>query len=123
MNPVLFNLFINNINDIFDECFCHPVTLGNTKLSNLPYADDLFLISELKQACKVAWKTYKHTARSGKLLSIIKRQKSWLWKKDNPSIQIHHFKKVPIEICKLYQKTKVMVVEKTQSFYSSQGLK
>ena len=48
MSLTLFNLFINNINEIFDEHFCHPVTLGNIKLSNLVYADDLILISETK---------------------------------------------------------------------------
>ena len=88
MNPVLFNLFINNINDIFDECFCHPVTLGNTKLSNLPYADDLFLISETKtglQSCLENMQAYCQK-----------------WK-----IAINN------------KKTKVMVVEKRQSFNSN----
>ena len=29
MSPILFNFFINDINEIFDERFCHTVTLGN----------------------------------------------------------------------------------------------
>ena len=33
--PLLFNVLIDNINGIFDECFCHPDTLGNLKLRNL----------------------------------------------------------------------------------------
>ena len=66
MSPILFNLFINDINEIFDVCFCHPVTLGIIKLSNLLYADDLILISETNtglqscldnlQACFQKWK-------------------------------------------------------------------
>ena len=54
MIPILFNLFINNINEIFDESFCHPANLGNLKLTNLLYADDLIPISETRtglQSC------------------------------------------------------------------------
>ena len=53
MSPILFNLFVNDINEIFDR-FCHLVSLGNIKLSNLLYADALILISETKtglQSC------------------------------------------------------------------------
>ena len=45
MSPILFNLFIDNIDEVFDVPFCHPVTLGNIKLKILNYADDLVLIS------------------------------------------------------------------------------
>ena len=54
VSPTLFDLFISDINEIFDECFCHLVTLGNIKLmgniklSNLLYEDDLILISEIR---------------------------------------------------------------------------
>ena len=96
MSPILFNLFVNDINEIFDVRFCHPVSLGNIKLSNLLYADDLILISETKtglQSCLD--QSASITARSGNSWSTIKRQKSWLWKKDNPQLE-------PLEICKLY---------------------
>ena len=54
MSSTLFNLLMNNINEIFDVCFCHPVTFGNIKQSDLLYADDPILISETKtglQSC------------------------------------------------------------------------
>ena len=88
MSPILFNLFVNDINEIFDVRFCHPVSLGNIKLSNLLYADDLILISETKtglQSCLD--QSASITARSGNSWSTIKRQKSWLWKKDNPQLK------------------------------------
>ena len=53
MNPILFNLLVNYINEIFDVSFCHPVSLGKIKLSNLLYADDLILISQTKTGHKV----------------------------------------------------------------------
>jgi hypothetical protein len=47
LSPILFNLFINDINDCFDET-CDPVILNNRKISCLQYTDDLVLISESK---------------------------------------------------------------------------
>ena len=45
LSPTLFNLFINDLPNIFtDEC--HPVSLYKEKLNCLLYADDLVLISE-----------------------------------------------------------------------------
>ena len=88
MSPILFNLFVSNINEIFDVCFCQLVSVGNIKLSNLLYADDLILISETKtglQSCLD--QSTSITARSGNSWSSIKRQKSWLWKKDNPQLK------------------------------------
>ena len=37
---------------IFDERFCHPVTLGNVELRNLLYGDYLILISETRTGLK-----------------------------------------------------------------------
>ena len=84
MSPILFNLFINDNNEIFDERFCHPVTFCNIKLSNLLYADDLILISETRTGLQSCLNNLQAYCQSGNSLSIIKGQKSWLWKKDNP---------------------------------------
>ena len=47
-SPMLFNLFINDIFDIFYDksSGCFPVTLGKYKLNSLMYADDLLILSE-----------------------------------------------------------------------------
>ena len=42
----LFNLFINEINDIFDNSQCQPPKIYQFTLNNLLYADDLVLFSE-----------------------------------------------------------------------------
>ena len=47
MSPILFNLFTDDINEIFDDCFYHPDTLSDLKL-NLLYADDLIVIFETR---------------------------------------------------------------------------
>ena len=49
LSPLLFNIFINDINDIFDETISQPVTLNTTKLNCLIYADDVLLLSESKE--------------------------------------------------------------------------
>ena len=45
LSPRLFNLFINDIPDIFDET-CKPARIGAETINCLMYADDLILISE-----------------------------------------------------------------------------
>ena len=44
LSPLLFNIFIDDINTIFDTS-CDPVELGQVKIHNLLYADDLVIIS------------------------------------------------------------------------------
>ena len=44
LSPILFNLYIDDIKNIFDES-CDPVKLFDAPLSHLLYADDLVLIS------------------------------------------------------------------------------
>ena len=77
MNPILFNLFINDIYEIFDVCFCHPVTLGNIELRNILYADDLILISETRTGLQSSLDNLQAYCQRN-LVSIIKGQKSWL---------------------------------------------
>ena len=44
LSPMLFNLYIDDVNDIFDDQ-CDPVTLTDTNISHFLYADDLVLVS------------------------------------------------------------------------------
>ena len=44
LSPSLFNIFIDDIGEIFDNC-CDPVNLFDVPLSHLLYADDLILMS------------------------------------------------------------------------------
>jgi hypothetical protein len=48
LSPILFNLFINDIGEIFNDK-SSPVSLGTFKLNHLLYADDLVLLSETKE--------------------------------------------------------------------------
>lgn len=48
LSPLLFNLFINDLPDIFDKT-CSPVKWGEMEISSLLYADDLVLFSQSKE--------------------------------------------------------------------------
>ena len=44
--PTLFNVFINDIPELFTLIACDPVHLGDAKVSCLHCADDLVLLSQ-----------------------------------------------------------------------------
>lgn len=44
--PILFNIFINDVNDIFDKTFCQPAKMTRLILNSLLYADDHILFLE-----------------------------------------------------------------------------
>ena len=84
MSPILFNLFINDINEIFDERFCHPVTLCNIKLSNLLYADDLILIPETRTGLQSCLNNLQAYCQKWKLTVSHKNTKVMVVEKGNP---------------------------------------
>ena len=45
LSPLLFNIFVNDIHDIFGES-CSPLNIDTVKLSSLSFADDLVILSE-----------------------------------------------------------------------------
>ena len=103
MSPILFNLFINDINEIFDVHFCHAVTLSNIKLSNLLYADDRILISETRTGLRFLDNLQAYYQKWNLTVND-KKTKVMVVEKGQPLAQIHHssFKKEPFEICKLH---------------------
>ena len=104
MSPILFNIFVNDINEIFDVRFGHLVSLGNIKLSNLLYADDLILISKTKTGLQSCLDNLQAYCQKWKLMVNNKKTKAMVVEKRQSSAQIHrfNFKKEPLEICKLY---------------------
>ena len=104
MSPILFNIFVNVINEIFDVNFCHPVSLGNIKLSNLLCAYDLILISETKTGLQSCLDNLQAYCQKWKLTVNNKKMKVMVVEKRQSSAQIHRFslQKEPLEIYKLY---------------------
>ena len=72
LSPNLFNLFINDIPDIFDET-CMHATLGQRKLNCIMYADDLVLISESSNGLQNCLnKLYNYTTKWGLKVNLKK---------------------------------------------------
>ena len=78
LSPTLFNLFINDIPNMFDSS-CAPVNFGDTDLSCLLYADDLVIFSESKsglQNCLIKLQSY---TKRWKLTINLKKSKILLF--------------------------------------------
>ena len=48
LSPMLFNLYIDDINDIFDDK-CDPICIQNEQINHFLYADDLVILSQTKE--------------------------------------------------------------------------
>ncbi len=51
LSPLLFNIFINDLPDIFDKSCC-PIKLYDKNINCLMYADDVVILSESKEGLK-----------------------------------------------------------------------
>ena len=74
LSPILFNLFINDINDIFHNSMCQPPKIYQLTLNNLLYPDDLVLLSETRLGLQNCLTNYSSTATKTKTMIIAKRQ-------------------------------------------------
>ena len=55
LSPILFNIFINDLPDIFDD-LCKPVKNGDKRFSCLIFADDIVILSESKEGLQISLK-------------------------------------------------------------------
>ena len=83
LSPILFNLFINDSNDIFDEISCQPAQLAYIRVNSLLYAENLILVSESRfglRNCLKKLQTYcdkwklKVNKKKSKTMKVEKRQ-------------------------------------------------
>ena len=75
LSPMLFNLYIDDIKDIFDAQ-CDPITIQNENISHFLYADDLVLISSNAEGLQRSLDKLGDFAESKKLTISIKKSKS-----------------------------------------------
>ena len=104
LSPALFNLLINDINNIFDEISYQPAQLADILVNSLLYADDLILVSESGsglQNCLKKLQTYcdkwklKVNTKNRKTMKVEERQ-------SRQSEENFLFGETPIEECKSY---------------------
>ena len=72
LSPMLFNLYIDDISEIFDDQ-CHPIEIQETKLSHFLYADDLVIVSHTEEGLQRALNNlYAYLGRKCLAISIKK---------------------------------------------------
>ncbi len=75
LSPMLFNLYIDDMKDIFDGR-CDPVTITDTKTSHFLYADDLVLVSLSSAGLQRSLDKISEYSKKKALTISIKKSKS-----------------------------------------------
>ena len=76
LSPMLFNLYIDDINEIFDQS-CDPVDFQNDPLNHFLYADDLILISHKREGLQNGLNKAQIFASNKNLTMSIKKANAW----------------------------------------------
>ena len=90
ISPTLFNLFINDIPDIFSNPECDPVTLQKHSINCLLYADDLLVISKSETGLTTCLKHLEQYCNKWKLKINSKKSKIIIFNKSG-HIKKHAF--------------------------------
>ena len=81
LSPLLFNIFVNDIFDIFDDLKCCPVKLNNKPITSLMYADDLLILSETEDGLKKSLQRLGKYAKQWKMKINAKNTKIMVFNK------------------------------------------
>ena len=78
LSPMLFNIYIDDVEDIFDDQ-CDPVTITDTKISHFLYADDLVLVSLTPEGLQRSLDKISEYSKRKCLTISIKKSKSMIF--------------------------------------------
>ena len=78
LSPILFNLYIDDIKEIFDDT-CEPITIQDTKLNHFLYADDLVILSESKDGLQRCLDKASHFSKMKHLTINVKKSKTMVF--------------------------------------------
>ena len=86
LSPMLFNLYIDDIKEIFDD-ECEPVTLQTTKINHFLYADDLVILSQSKEGLQRCLDKTHSYAKMNLLTISVKKSKSMIFNSNGKFIR------------------------------------
>ena len=103
LSPVLFNLFIHDLPNIFDHS-CDPVTLHDVKFSCLMFADDLVLASESSQGLQACLDKIGQYCNKWGLTVNLKKTKIIIFNKTGKLLHKYKFyyNNIPVELTDAY---------------------
>ena len=88
LSPMLFNLFVNDIFDLFDNAKCYPVKLHAKLIHCLMYADDLLILSETENVLTESLERLSNYAKKWKLKISAKKTKIIVFDKAGKIINV-----------------------------------
>ena len=88
LSPMLFNLFVNDIFDLFDNAKCDPVKLQTKLIHCLMYADDLLILSETENGLTKSLERLSNYAKKWKLKISAKKTKIIVFNKAGKIISV-----------------------------------
>ena len=88
LSPMLFNLFVNDIFDLFDNARCDPVKLITKLIHCLMYADDLLILSETENGLTKSLDRLSNYAKKWKLKISAKKTKIIVFNKAGKIISV-----------------------------------
>ena len=91
LSPTLFNIFINDVPNLFDDS-CDPVRLGSTNLYCLLYTDDLVLLSESQKGLQYCLTKLERYTNRWKLNINKKKIKNFINRDTSPETHIRYYK-------------------------------
>ena len=75
LSPMLFNLYMDDVNDIFDD-LCEPIDIQAHKINHFMYADDLVLLSRSREGLQRCLDKLHHFSSRKHLTISIKKSKT-----------------------------------------------
>ena len=78
LSPMLFNIYVKNLNEELQNIDCDPVMVHNNSISYLMYAEDLLVLSELWEGLTTSLDKLGAFNNKWKLTIREKRTKLWL---------------------------------------------
>ena len=90
LSPILFNLFIDDINNIFDQN-CAPLSLMDVELYHLLYTDDLILMSSSPEGLQNSLNALGTYCQAWELTVNIKKRKVMIFNPAGKMLTDHKF--------------------------------
>ena len=105
LSTILFNLYINDLPNIFKSDNSDPISIENTQINCLKYADDLIIMSTSKNGLQHCLNELDLYCDKWKLQINTKKTKVVLFNRQGSLIKKHkfHFKQKDIEIVREYK--------------------
>ena len=104
LSPILFDIFINVLNEMFDKTFCQTEKIKNLTLNNLRYVDDLVLVSETSSGLKNCLDRLQEYCNKSRLtVNINKKKKKTNYGSGKVKNQTSFiYKNSALDMCKFY---------------------